>query len=104
MSTDHDHAPSKRLRNKHIKEMHHAAAKVLGSSANVTITPVHPLAKLCMLIAILLTHNALLDSKPAVPDVGTFDPLVIMKPCVELGDCVCGNSAPFLYQLLGGIT
>jgi len=30
--------------------------------------------------------------------------VVIMKPCVELGDCVCGNSASFLYQLLGGIT
>jgi hypothetical protein len=63
VSTDHDHAPSKRLRDKHIKEMHHAAAKVLGSSANVTITPVHPLAKLCMLIAILLTHNALLGQQ-----------------------------------------
>jgi hypothetical protein len=49
VSTDHDHAPSKRVRDKHIKEMHRAAAaKVLGSSANVTI------------------------SKPAVPDVGYF--------------------------------
>jgi hypothetical protein len=49
--------------------MHHAAtAKVLGSSANVTITPVHPLAELCKLIAILLTHNPCWDIKPAVPD------------------------------------
>jgi len=97
VSTDHDHAPSKRVRaahplkdtqiwytfllngeyskqivsDKHIKEMHHAAAaKVLGSSANVTITPVHPLAKLCMLIAILLTHNALLGQQTGRADVG----------------------------------
>jgi hypothetical protein len=31
---------------------HAAAVKVLGSSANVTITFVHPLPKLCKLIAI----------------------------------------------------
>jgi hypothetical protein len=53
--------------------MHHAAAaKVLGSSANVTITPVHPLAKLCILIAILLTHNALLGQQTGRADVGHF--------------------------------
>lgn len=70
----HDESNSKQIvSDKHIKEMHHAAAaKVLGSSANVTITPVHPLAKLCMLIAILLTHNALLGQQTGRADVGHF--------------------------------
>ena len=38
------------------------------------------------------------------PHVGHFLPLVIMKPCVELGDLFVGIQHHFCIQLLGGKT